>query len=288
MNIQDLFWHFVQKREDARVAKEAGQHPHTDDPVIQQFVFCNINREHDRVTRWIAQHVRGDFPRIRPRRGIKTLQQLVFHVCVARVFNEPLTLQEILGLEDTKEIAQKVLKLQAAGKRIFRGAYMMPSHGSPDQLKMPPAVYYMDAVDTIWGLDFSAVRTLADLAEQLAKVPGFGPFLVNQVVTDMRYTKYLYNAPDWQTFVLGGPGTSRGLCRFFGEPVSISRSQKWMHPRLMHVRDLSLSMLPIEPFQEYFLDPNNLSNSFCEFDKYARVVLGEGRNRKHYKPTPNH
>jgi hypothetical protein len=277
---QYRFFDFLKARENARMHKEAGVVPHSEDPILQHFSFCNINREHDNVTKYIKANVR-DNPVIL-RTGVNNM---VLNLAVARVFNSPGTLDEI-GHVKPQDLMTRVLKtVQDRQKRkltIFRGAYMMPSHGSPDQLKQPPAEYYLNACATIAKLDFRNVFTLKEAADLLLSVHGFGPFIVNQVVTDLRYTDFYGCAPDWETFVLGGPGTSRGLCRYYGEPLTIGKSQKWMRPRLEEVRNLTAEHAG-KVIARYFLDPNNISNSFCEFDKYERVRDG-GALKRLYRP----
>lgn len=275
LTTQHLYLEFLQLREQAREAKEFGIYPHTHDPIIAKYSFCNINREHDRVTQWVKANIR-DNPRI------QNLTAMVVHVAIARIFNDPATFDGLKTPYNIEDVRNHVAKLQAAGKRVFRGAYMMPSHGTVEQLRTAPAVYYLDAARQLIGKQFHKGQSLEEACKQILSVHGFGPFLANQITTDLRYTKWYKNAPDWSTFVLGGPGTSRGLCRYFGEPLRIDKPQSWIHPRLMQVRG-HVAMQLGQPFSDYFLDPNNVSNSFCEFDKYARVFLGEGRVNRTYK-----
>ncbi len=277
--ILDGYWKFLEARELAREAKEFGIFPHSDDPILAKYSFCNINREHDRVTKWVKATVR-DNPKI------QNATAMVVRIAIARIFNDPATfegLEEPIGIDNT---LAHVLQRQKDGKRIFRGAYMMPSHGSPDQLKMAPAVYYLEACRKLLGADWGKVKSLEEACVEILGVHGFGPFLANQIVTDLRYTKWFQKAPDWGTFVLGGPGTSRGLCRLFGEPLSINKNQTWIHERLMLVRQMTLDLMGECPITNYFLDPNNISNSFCEFDKYERARLNEGRLNRFYKTKP--
>jgi len=70
---------WISEREAIRVRREAGQpKPWTDDPILQEGRFCNIRRENDRVTCWIAQNWRephADDP------------ELWFAMAVARLVN---------------------------------------------------------------------------------------------------------------------------------------------------------------------------------------------------------
>lgn len=270
----DIFFDFVELREQAREAKQLGVFPHSEDTILNSFSFCNINRNHDRVTRWIDQHVR---------RSSLSLNDMVFNLSVARVFNSPDSLRLILPVKSCAEAEKVLLARQARKESVFRGAYMMPSHGTKAQQKVSPITYYLEHLRTIQGMDFTGYSTLEGVAKAILGVHGFGTFITNQIVTDLRYTRHFKHAPDWSEFVWGGPGTSRGLCRFFNQPkLRIDMPQPWIHERLMEVRGMSQSRLP-ETICDYYTDPNNLSNSFCEYDKYMRVLKDEGGRLRKYK-----
>ena len=274
---QMLFLHFIAEREDARVAKEHGIYPHTCDPIIQSFKFCNINREHDRVTRWVKEHVR-DNPKIN---GSKSC--LVMSLAIARVFNHPPTLQQILPMRSWAVMRTKVAELKKEGK-VFRGAYKMPAHGSGG-MNVSSADYFINGLQQIGAMDFEKCVTLESVALKIQDARGFGPFLANQVTTDLRYTKHFKDAPDWETFVLCGPGTKKGLCRFFQKPVRKGGTQNQAAIQLREARAILAPHLK-SPFNEYFKDPNNVTNSFCEFSKYARTQDGGSPPKTKYTPYP--
>ena len=81
---QLLYW--IGEREAIRVHRANGQPPPwTDDPILREWSFCNIRREDDRVTKWIADRWRAphaDDP------------DLWFAMCVARFVNWPDALAE--------------------------------------------------------------------------------------------------------------------------------------------------------------------------------------------------
>jgi hypothetical protein len=56
------FMKFIVEREAVRAAREYGKPwPWTADPILQQYKFCNVQREDDRVTRWVATNWRKDY-----------------------------------------------------------------------------------------------------------------------------------------------------------------------------------------------------------------------------------
>jgi hypothetical protein len=46
---------------------------------------------------------------------------------------------------------------------------------------------------------------------------GLGPFLAYEIVTDLRFTALLENAPDIMTWANPGPGAKRGITRLLDE-----------------------------------------------------------------------
>src|SRR5262249_18734911 len=75
-----LCW--IQEREAIRLRRAVGQ-PRaewTADPILREWSFCNVRREHDRITRWIALNWREPHA---------DDQDLFFAMAVARFINWP-------------------------------------------------------------------------------------------------------------------------------------------------------------------------------------------------------
>lgn len=272
----DRLLYFIRAREEARLTKElvGGPGPHSSDPILATYRFCNINREHDNVTRWVKANVRNKYAPY----GRDTL---VVQVLTARIFNEPTTLAEILPVVDVNEALRKLRALRAEGRKIMRGAYMMPVHGN-NGLGKQVEEYYMAAVGQARYVPWTKCLTLAGVAERLVQLMGIGDFLANQVCTDLRYTPHWSQAraPDWFDFVLCGPGSRRGIDRYDAgrgqadEKGLGTKTQAHYGQRLLQIR-LELEPLLSDTVNGYFVDPNNLSNTFCEFDKFERALWSD-------------
>lgn len=278
------FLHWVHERENLRKAKAliGGTGPWTTDCILSAHRFCNVNREHDAVTLWIKEHVRDLVSRYMQRAG-RTLCEpgitpgwAVMNLALARCFNEPESLKQFLPIvpygTTLEDLQATLARIMNQGPKLFRGAYMMPSHGAymmPSHganIKQSTFLYYSEACWKLRDLPWTGFETLEEASMRIQFVEGFGPFLANQIVTDMRYTAPWVNAKDWFTFVLAGPGTLRGLARY---DQGVVRS-KDAPERLWQIREDIRGYLSPE-VREYFLDINNLSNCFCEFDKYERA-----------------
>lgn len=281
---QMVYW--IRERENIRQLKEAGKpKPWSDNPVMQETYFCNVNREDDRVTKWIRQN--WTYPtRVEEFHSEEeTAETYTFSMVVARIFNQPDTLEDLMqpiDWDDTLELwlenAETVLaERKAAGKRIWNGAYIISTNGK----KMPKAEYCLYLLKKLANSKdiIDNCKTLAQAHKQLMTVEGLASFLAAQVVADLKNTKGhpLASAPDWFTFSAPGPGSLRGLSWFFEEPIGARNYQRAI--------DLAYELLEWELPEEILatLCHQNLQNCFCEYDKFMRVTTGSGRSKRKYQ-----
>ncbi len=286
-----LFLYFIHERESIRLQKEKGSTaPWTKDPILGKYRFCNVNREDDRVTRWIKENIR--------KVGEKD-PDLWFALIVARLINQPSTLGRIYDRAPgprggtiqriaawNKPHFLKATDPDVHPKPIFNVAYIVSTNG----VTMQKNEYVARMVlDPIWKASRNGHRpddwdsSCSTWADWLLQFQGMGDFMVNQIVTDYKYTDICREAWDWNTFVMAGPGTRRGLNRYFGKDTNISMNREEGQKKLLAIRkeirdDCAVSIRNI------FEDLNNLSNCFCEFDKYMRAMTGEGAPKQRYTP----
>lgn len=278
------FIDFVEARELMRLCKESGMGPpYSDDSILRDHHFCNINREHDYVTRWIDAYVRVPCAN-------QSLPFTLKQLAICRAFNEPTVLKLVCPFTDVQTADAILRHHQNSDGKIMRGAYMMPPHGS-DKAGKDVITYYLRVANDVGRLVFNPVPThLAEVARALETVFGLGPFLVNQIIADLRYTGDR-EWDDWDTFVLCGIGTRRGLNRYHGLDISASMGDDQAYTdALLNIRHRHLEKFS-ETVQEHFRDPNNLANSFCEYDKYMRAVeqisTGQRITLRRYKTSTN-
>ena len=269
---QHRFTQFIAHREMARLHKEqTGKRGGSLDRLIQQYKFCNINREHDAVTVWIDKNVRTKLHNA-------SLSLAVLNLAVCRVFNEPNILRNlcpIVNRDAWRLTVGMVNNLHELGEKMFRGAYLIVSHGRIGK-GVPTHTCYLGALTDVWLTDFDHCESMAELAAEIASIVGFADFLTNQILTDLRYMPQSASFEDRNTFVLCGPGTCRGINRWngaTGKDVDKSVQAAYGTQFLLNLReDLEfLSHLDAEVIQ-HFQDPNNLANSFCEWDKHERAL----------------
>jgi hypothetical protein len=240
---------------------------------LSRFSFCNINREHDAVTKFINQHFR---PSVEGR-----LKDAAISMAFCRIFNEPETLKLACPLGDLEVAQAAIAAKQKTGVKVFRGAYIMPAHEGKGNGAVD---YWFRALRDVQKLDFTGVTELGKVAEIMMTVKGFGEFVANQVCADLRYVNGL-SFTDWGDFILCGPGTRRGLNRLRERPTRDHLNSSTAVEEIKALRGVLEKTNPRE--SAYFKDPNNVANSLCEYDKYARSFEGGqaaklkayGRNR---------
>jgi hypothetical protein len=124
---------------------------------------------------------------------------------------------------------------------------------------------------------------MEDVWERFQRYTGWGPFMAYQVVVDMRWTRYLRDAPDIQTWAALGPGSRRGLNRLHGRPVAAPLSQAQGLAEMLELRELLKTPDALAPWVS-LPDLSDVQNCLCETDKYLRIKTSEGKSRARYVP----
>jgi hypothetical protein len=268
---------FIEERHNIFIRKTAKmQKPWTDDPILPTYRFCNVYRELDTVTKWISNNWRG------PHQADPFLW---FAMVVARLVNWPDTLQAI-GYPVPWKPAKFVLSMHArkdAGEKVFSGAYIVSTNGHA----MDKAVYLVEHVlNPLWAernsisKSIQYVPRLAAVHKLLASYNGLGSFMAAQVIADLKYVRPLWKAEDWDFWAASGPGSRRGLNRVYGRPVDAPwKEDVWL--ATLHALHIAVSGFT-STHKMPTLHAQDLQNCLCEFDKYMRVKLGEGRPRSLY------
>lgn len=263
---------FASLRHGIYLSRQAGMRPPwTDDDILQTYRFCNVYRELDKVTIWIAQNWREPNKRD---------PDLWFAMVVARFINWPDTLAAV-GYPvpwDPERFRQRMGAIK--GKR-YTGAYMI--RADPDNPGVPTYVYQDRMMfSPMWGrretLRPQAEDTLNSYHMMLGQLFGLGSFMAAQVVADLKYVRPLSGAADWDSFAASGPGSRRGLNRVLGRRVEAPWQEEEWRLRLEDLRHEFNKGWRFSP-----LHAQDMQNVLCEFDKYERVRTHMGRPRAMYR-----
>lgn len=271
-----IYW--INERLSIQKQKSKGQSfPFTTDPILNDFKFCNVHREEDRVTKWIKKFWRDphtDDP------------DMWFAMGVARLINWPPTLDAI-GYPlpwRPNAVRRKMHARKEQGNQVFTGAYMITNAGQT-MSKVDTVVFMLENLQKLEKHPHKG-HTLA-MAHALltdSNHCGMGSFMAGQVVADCKYTELLSHATDWWDWCAPGPGSQRGLSRLLGKNPD-DKFQRFRQD--VFIEKLQQLRKEIRREIKTVLCLQDLQNCLCEFDKFERTLWGEGRPRSRYKPTGN-
>ena len=276
----DRYCYWQVERENIRLQKEVSKlpPPWTNDPILREFKFCQVFREDDRTTRWFKTHIREP---------LYYSEDVLMATVIFRWFNligtgRTLLEHDLLCNWDREKAIKEITKQS----KWVTGAYIIKtpngmdkvtgvseciSHMWNDRKFLINKIYQKKSLETTWNL--------------LRDYPYMGPFMAYEVVTDLRHTYLLNGAEDVLTWANAGPGAMRGLNRLTGRELGYSkRSHDWVG-EMKELHKEVQTKLPVHILNrnEMAYEMREIEGGLCEFDKYSRILKGEGRTRSIYK-----
>jgi hypothetical protein len=251
----------------------------TDDPVLRDFKFTNVFRELDRTTVWFRENIRDP---------LKNRAEVLNATIAFRWFNRIETGEVLLRDPNLFEVWDSATARGRLAERspVVGGAYI---------IKTPNGMSKLDGV--LWCIDqchaenhrlYDEIHggTLENAVNVLCGMPFMGPFMAYEVVTDLRHTHMLDEAPDIMTWANPGPGCARGLSRLIGEDKDHFNRGSVKHREIMmdKMQDLLHETLETKywPASWPRWEMRDVEHTLCEWDKYMRARLGEGRPKQRF------
>lgn len=285
------YMYFISERMKIFWNKYDGYHPYTEDEILLKHKFTNVYRVLDRSSQFLLSDVIYN-------NTLYTPMDMFWRIILYKNWNLPSTWRAVTAgvgditlhtpIEEIKECLDIVHKFQP----VYSNAYMltcpfMRNESFLDnyglQLGDPKYWLYLK----IFRKDFLEKgimekclmsTTFEELFLNLKSVLSFADFLSYQMAQDLNYTTF-FNFDD-NDFCAAGPGTQRGIERCFtivGKP-NYQEIVKWVQSNFEQlIEDYKVEFIPL---------PNNwlpkvpdLSNCFCEVDKYLRGsgIITEGK-----------
>jgi hypothetical protein len=278
---------FMRARHAIYLARAAGkpQAEWTADPIFRKYRFCNVYRELDTVTQWVREHIRKPYAEH---------PNLWFMLALARQINLPETLQELMNggawpvrTWDPGLARDIMLARQARGEKLYTSAYMLNAHGRGPKDPADKAFFTCFLVlQQAWDDRRKIAAAFAGPSMQAAWASllphhGWGGFTAYEVVCDARYTRYGARWRDINRWAHAGPGAVRGLNRLHGRPLKTPLKQ------IQALEEMQALMISMNANWEHkpVLELREIEHSLCEYDKYQRVLLGEGAPRQKFVPN---
>jgi hypothetical protein len=273
-HIDDLLY-WINEREKMRHRKENDQWdpPWSEDPIMAENRWCNVRREHDKVTRWIHNNFMP--------KGLSD-DNLPIAMCIARLVNWPETLEE-LGYPDkgwTPEYRQHFIetfdKRKELGKKSWTGAYMVTGgYSVGGETKQQIIARVLDGAAYMCRRFTGARPATLSFGAGTLMTPGMGTFLVAQVIADLKHTDHLSMANDWYEWCAPGPGSQMGLNFIHGRPRTMTIPGPNFIAEVNEIRQLIGNKVGLQ------LCAQNTQNCLCELSKYLRAKNGERLKNKY-------
>lgn len=283
--------------------------PWTKDPVIAQYRFTNVRREHDRQTRYLIENIS-----INPS---LSLEDRLVNTFYFRAWNNWSTMQSFGGPWDAKSLYDPKFKesIRPLYKQLLEcdpdrkwwsAAY---NQGGTKQSWRYPAEVGKDKEEDIplrvfhigpWLKQGDVVRKLMKAEDQqeafeiIRSIRGFADFLAYQVFVDLTYIdEFPFSENE---FVVAGPGCCKGLDYVFEDRdgMTYEESLFWLRDHIdkyfykLEIRRIHKKVWQPEklfddlPPYDRYMNIMSLENCFCELSKYIRTIEGTGRPRVKY------
>lgn len=300
----ERFFAFINEREAIRLRKEADRlalenledpqgPPWTQDPILREYKFTNVFRHHDRTSAELRERFYG--PHFNADRREILMNCALFRYFGTWEFAEAIGWQDFeeFDFEGIKQLASERLQKR---ERVFTGAYVITNQGiSAPKQEVVVDIFLKGLYERASEIvDVAGVRrSWEETAKVMSSLLGFGGtgFMTKEVLLDTTYTGFWgypeeqkgegsFSYPsDWWEWTPVGPGGLRGAARVLGDqsakPVRADKARDVIN-HLFHVQ--------WEFWTHRRLAPTDIQFQLCEFDKYERVRLGQGKPRSRYKP----
>ena len=300
-------YNFIKRRYSIHLKKDVMHKPApwTKDPVLQEFRFTNIRREHDRESKWLIQHI-SENPDLAY--DDKLLNSILF-----RLFNKHET-SELIGMpihfskyknwdpEKYRHLFEDALE-DDPHRVFFTGAFntgglkralkwYLPEDTPNNSMEMRVMYFVKYLLGSSMLEDIKNAKTQKDVFKTLSSCMGIGSFLGYQMFVDMTYIEEFPFSEN--EFTIAGPGCRWGLDYLFDDKDGMSYEECifWVRDNLERLFHEVLGkewdcqkVFADLPEEDRCFNVMSLENCFCELSKYIRAKTGAGRPRKKYKPT---
>lgn len=283
----EMFREFVLERYAIHVRKDILKQPApwTDNPILREFKFTNVRREHDRTTKHLLALLNENKD--------DSYNNKLMNIILYRLYNKMET-SDLIGWVDwgsyDNDRIRENLKKAPAGFVYFTDAFMTSgmkrcilSQYPEEEFKYVniPRVLNREKFNLVKGI--KEAKTPSDVIETLKSINGIGSFLAYQMFVDFTYLEEF----PWSEneFTVCGPGCMDGLSELFSEKDGLSYEELlfWLRDNCPFTpEELNALMIDV-PEDERYMNVMSLENCMCELSKYIRAKEGTGRPRNKYK-----
>jgi hypothetical protein len=277
--------------------------PYTNDEILNNHKFTNVYRVLDRSSQYLLNNVINI---ISPFDGKEySREDMFWRILLYKHLNLPSTwdyliekLGEVRLSTQFEDISEVLTEYQAKGNKLYSNAYMLTaSFMRNDKIKKKYGIltgskkheaylqiFKHGIFDIGLHIEILDSKTFGEAFEKFNSVITIGEFLAYQYTQDLNYTNFV----NWDdnSFCAAGPGTIRGIERTFdieGKP-NYGVIVKWVHENfkellVLYSEEYKIN-LDFKPLLNWMPTVPDLSNCFCETDKYMRGLGIETKGKE--------
>lgn len=295
MDMLKHYYNYVTERYEIFKKREKGfPPPWTNDPILKEYKFTNVRREHDRTTKWLIDNI--------SKSEKLSDGDMFWRTMIFRLYNKIET-AELIELGDYNSnfwnnIEDYANRLDKQETDVYTRAYKTVSIKYRHKYKYPNHDYRSSMLlfisDKAKDNNYSIPDGIMDNANKLFKYfisySGIGYFLGYQLFVDMTYLPESVCPISENEFVVAGPGCKAGIDRLFidRDCMSYEESLFWIRDNFNSMmRNINPNydqklMLDNLPEYDRHMNVMSIENTFCEFSKYCWSVLDIGSPRRKY------
>ncbi len=281
--VYDLYWYFACERQNIFWKKINGESaPWTNDPILQEFKFCNSYRVNDRVSQYLLKNVIYNGKKYSD-------EDMIFRILFFKLFNKESTWELLLNnfdditlkTFDMKKYSSVLENAISKGIKIYNDAYISCANKAfgynrkhDNHLALLNKMFIIDKIQD----KIIHCKTMEEGFNIIKSYPLIGNFMAYQLVTDINYS----NVVNWREdeFTVAGPGSLRGINKCFISRGTMSNEDiiRYMYEHQdEEFKRLNLDFKRIGNRPLQLIDCQNI---FCELDKYCRQALPDLKSNR--------
>ena len=282
--VYELYWKFAYERQKVFEARAKGQTgPWTDDPIIQDYKFCNVFRAADRVSQYMIRDVCYSAEK-------NDLIDRLFQIVAFRIFSniETWNLLKIkLGRSPTLDNLDDGSFEKALGDiknetgKLYTGAFILcatDAYGRRLKHLNHVELFKDMFINKNLGNKILSSKSLKEIYDLIHEFSLMGDFMSYQIAIDINYSE-LVNFSE-NEFTKAGPGALRGIKKVFLDTNNLSTEEviMWMvEHQEEEFKKLGYEFNGLYGRPIHAIDAQGL---FCETDKYCRKAVPNLRSAR--------
>ena len=273
-DVYDLYWYFAYERQNIFWQKLEGKlSPWTNDPILQEYKFCNSYRVNDRVSQYLLKNVIYNGKKYSD-------EDMLFRIILFKLFNKESTWELLLknfsditlSTFDRDKYSKVLENAIKNGESIYNDAYISCANkafGYDRKHDNHLALLYKMFITDRMQDKLVKCTKMEEAFNIIKSYPLIGNFMAYQLVTDINYSNVVNFSED--EFTVAGPGSIRGIKKCFIDKGSFSNEDIIRYMYEHQEEEFKRLHLDFKRIGNRPLQLIDCQNIFCELDKYCRV-----------------